>query len=70
MALESPVDDYWMGGIIDKYFKTTKQSLLGDLDESRAKVLVVFTSHVFLFYFLPAVSAGLLPFATRDGTFS
>ena len=39
MALESPVDQFWMGGIVDKYFSVAWNPLLGSLDESRSGII-------------------------------
>ena len=58
MALEAPVDQFWMGGIIDKYFNE-RQALLGSLDESGVEV--TWSSRpTFSFLFSAGGSADLL----------
>ena len=58
LALEVPIDDHFMGGIVNKYFgQETGPDLLGRVDEPGRRVTMVFTTYIFVFYFLPVVLA-------------
>ena len=58
MALEVPIDDHFMGGIVNKYFGQETGRSTGRCGRMRNDEFVidspmVFTTHIFVFYFLP-----------------
>ena len=53
LALDVPIEDYFMGGIVNKYFGQTTNRFTGRFGRTLGSESMVFTTHIFVFYFLP-----------------